>query len=367
MEYTSRLFSILIASLLLLSNTPLQSQTENTMTSVTPLRNHVVSKWGNLIVNAPEGNNWAVRGSLNGEKAQFTGPSLFWSCSASNWWTKETINWLVDDWHIQVIRCPVSIAPGKYTGGTFKTYDPQNTDSTWNRNNFLHNPDYTKALIDEVVSAAIENDIYIIIDFHDHYSEQLKSTAIEFFEYVSKKWGSYPNVLYEIFNEPFFDHQITDGNYCYDVINTIRTNDPDNIIILGSGRFSRNVSFANQIASQYTNVACTWHGYVEWEHQQDWQENWGNGIPVVVTEWGRDGENDGGIVSKCKNAGVIQCPWSIFNKQTDGDENWSALVAGCTKKANWTKKDLSASGKWMRKMMRNYGFKPTKRNTKTIE
>jgi len=321
-------------------------------------REYVVNTFGDLVVNAPSGSDWAVRGAKNGEKAKLTGPSFFWSCSAQTWWTKETVKWMVDDWHIQLIRCPVSIAPGAYDGGGFNSYYPSPTGTTWNPDNYSQNPDLAKAMMNEMVAAAIENDIYVIIDFHEHYADQMKSTAIEFFDYFSKKWGAYPNVMYEIFNEPFVDDQVTSDNYATEVINTIRQNDPDNIIILGSGRYSRNVSFANSIASGKKNIACTWHGYVEYGHQSDWQNSWGNGIPVIVTEWGRNGSDDGGIVQKCKDAGVIQCPWSIHNKQTDGDGNWSAFVGGCTKIDEWTDADLSASGKWMRTMMREYGYEP---------
>ncbi len=322
-------------------------------------RNYVVSEWGDLVINAPGGNDWAVRGSKNGKKTGFTGPSFFWSCSSPTWWTKETVDWLVDDWHIQIIRCPVSIAPGLYNGGEMEDVSGvYYTGNTWNDDNYLKNPEYARNMMDEMVAAAIENDIYVIIDFHDHYSNKLKSTALDFFDYFSKKWGAYPNVMYEIFNEPFDNSQLTDGNYADEVIKKIRSNDPDNIIILGSGRFSRNVGAASSIASQHHNVACTWHGYVYWNHQMDWQSSWGNGVPVVVTEWGRDGSNDGGIVQKCKDAGVINCPWSMFNKQTEGDENWSAFVEGSTKSSGWTDADLAPSGKWMRETMRGYGFIP---------
>ena len=102
------------------------------------------------------------------------GPSWFWSCSAPQWWKAETVDYLVENWNIQLIRLPVSIAPGDNTW--------TNHDATWNTDNYLHSPEYTKALVDDMVRAAIENDIYVIIDFHEHYAQHWADLAIDFFQ-----------------------------------------------------------------------------------------------------------------------------------------------------------------------------------------
>ena len=107
----------------------------------------VVSKYGALNTN-----NGAVR-DAGGNKVSLMGPSFFWSCSAPLWWTKETVNFLVKNYNIQVIRLPVSIAPGDNTW--------VDNSATWNEDNYLHRPDYTRALVDEMVKAAIENEALV--------------------------------------------------------------------------------------------------------------------------------------------------------------------------------------------------------------
>ncbi|MBK8806029.1 MAG: cellulase family glycosylhydrolase [Bacteroidales bacterium] len=137
----------------------------------------MVSLFGKLSVkeSTASAGDWAVRGE-NGNKASLTGPSFFWSGSAETWWNKQTVDWMVDDWHIQLIRCPVSIAPGYWKNtAPFGSYSPVMVGTTWNNKDYYSNPELAKAMMDEMVAAAIENDIYVIIDFHEHFAENLKT------------------------------------------------------------------------------------------------------------------------------------------------------------------------------------------------
>jgi len=64
-----------------------------------------VSKYGSLRTDK------GYVADASGNKVCLMGPSLFWSCSAPLWWNKETVNFLVEKYNIQVIRLPVAIAP----------------------------------------------------------------------------------------------------------------------------------------------------------------------------------------------------------------------------------------------------------------
>ncbi|MBR4970393.1 MAG: cellulase family glycosylhydrolase, partial [Paludibacteraceae bacterium] len=179
----------------------------------------VVSKHGQLNVKG---------GSIcdaAGNKVSLMGPSFYWSCSAALWWTKETVDYLVSEYNVQIIRLPVSIAPSEGS--------PWNGDATWNEDNYYHRPEYSKKLVDEVVKAAIENDIYVIIEFHEHHAEHWVDLSKDFFTYFATKWGKYPNVMYEIYNEPMTDNS-TVVNYAKQIIPVIRNIDSKNIIIVGS-------------------------------------------------------------------------------------------------------------------------------------
>lgn len=307
-----------------------------TVANPTKRQEFVVTKHGKL--NTKEG---AVR-DQNGNKVSLMGPSFFWSCSAPLWWTKETVDFLVSKYNVQIVRLPISIAP---TEGGQPWVDPS---QTWNVDNYLHNPEYTRAMVDEVVKAAIENDIYVIIDFHEHNAEHWVDLSKDFFTYFATKWGDYPNVMYEIYNEPTTDNG-TVVNYAKQIIPVIRGIDSDNLIIVGSTQYSREPHNVTAAGEGYSNIAYTWHGYVEWGHQSDWNNagNWNNGVPIVVTEWGLNyGKADGGLLNIYRERSLINCFWSMSNKGGD-DAKWSILKAGVNKASDWSDSDMTENGAYL--------------------
>ena len=313
----------------------------------------VVSKYGNLRIKD------GYVADASGKKVSLMGPSLYWSCIEPLWWSRETVEYLVDKYNIQIIRLPVAIAPGP--GGYGRTslqYQP----NTWNEDCYYYRPDYTKKLVDDVVEAAIENDIYVIIDFHEHYAEDWTYMACDFFSYFAKKWGNYPNVLYEIYNEPVCDKG-TVINYAKQVIPTIRAIDSDNIIIVGSPRNSREPHTVTDAGQGQSNIAYSWHGYVTYNHQSDWDSSeassWNTSVPVIVTEWGvGNNKDDGGLLNLFKERGVINCFWSMSN--LGGDEAaWSVLKESCNKKSDWTEADMTENGAFLLAQTKGWvDFKP---------
>lgn len=343
-----KLFLLLGAMMIFLG-----AQTANAQTPPKPekRKEFVVSRYGCL------GANGSVK-DQSGRTVSLMGPSLYWSCETPLWWCKETVNYLVDQYNIQIIRLPVAIAPCGVGG----IVSPGNPPDTWNENCYYYRPEYTKALVDEVVKAAIENDIYVIIDFHEHYAENWMSQAMEFFTYFATKWGEYPNVMYEIYNEPFSDNG-TVINYAKQIIPAIRSIDPDNIIIVGSANFSREPHNVTAAGQGQTNIAYSWHGYVKWGHQDDWSsegsDSWNTTVPVIATEWGlSNNKNDGGLLDIFKDRGIINCFWSMSNIGGD-EEIWSVLKSDCNKKSRWTADDMTENGAFMLEQAKGWvNFKP---------
>lgn len=78
---------------------------------------------------------------------------------------------------------------------------------------YVSDPESALKCLYEVVDGAIENNAYIIVDWHSHVLHQAE--AEEFFRTVATRYAGCPNVIYELFNEPvsqeFEDSRIQDA------------------------------------------------------------------------------------------------------------------------------------------------------------
>ncbi len=308
-------------------------------------------------------------GDESGEKVCLAGASLFWSNSDLYYWNAEMVNWVVDAYNVQVLRLPVAISPchdpnqpgnDAVQGGRPHCEDVD--DQTINDEIYRTKPEETRKRVDEVIKACIENDIYVIIDFHEHHAEDWVDLAKDFFGYFAEKWGEYPNVMYEIFNEPFNGNQVV-ISYANEIIPYIRKIDPKNIIIVGSDRYSRDPEGVSSVRQGQSNIAFTWHGYVEYsDHKSDWngKTNWNNGLPIVVTEWGWNYGSDGGYNDLFRDHGVIHCFWNISNISSDNNDKWSVLKSTCIKKNGWTSNDMNEDGRKQLEIIKSWiNYKPT--------
>jgi hypothetical protein len=279
----------------------------------------------------------------NGEMVSFGGPSWYWHCSAPKYWTPEAVRYFVDEWHSGMIRLPMSIAPGLYDDhGTY-------TGDTWNQSNYYQSPEYSMNLMKAMIDAAIENDIYVIIDFHEHWAHkpEIKEKAIEFFSEIAELYGDYPNILYEIFNEPLNNtsNQIV-ADYANEIIPVIRQHDTDNIIIVGSTWWSQQPCGVEPLIHENLkhNVAYTLHYYAA-THNTSLLGNMTCGVPVVVTECGNDGGSMWDYIDACKANGIPNMSWAVNDKHVDGDEKWSIFKKnGNYDATTWTDNDLSSPG-----------------------
>src|SRR5690606_15786452 len=86
----------------------------------------------------------------SGTPVQLRGMSFFWSQWIGKYYNREAVKWLKDDWRCTVVRAALSVEHGGY----------------------LENPEAEKAKIKTVVEAAIEEGLYVIIDWHDHEAEK---------------------------------------------------------------------------------------------------------------------------------------------------------------------------------------------------
>ncbi|HET9934468.1 MAG TPA: glycoside hydrolase family 5 protein [Polyangiaceae bacterium] len=204
---------------------------------------------------------------------QLKGPSSMWL----NWETKkfaedkQGLAWMRDNWKASVIRAAMGV-------------DTTDTDD------YLSAPDTAKAQVNTIVQNAIDNGMYVIIDWHDGKADQHQSEAIAFFTEMATKWGSYPNVIYETFNEP--TTQSWSGvlkPYHQAVVAAIRAVDPDNVIVLGTRNWSQYVDEPAADPVPGSNLMYTLHFY-SCTHTKAIRDRaeaaFGKGLPIFVTEWG---------------------------------------------------------------------------------
>jgi len=315
---------------------------KNTISNFSYETRTVVSTNGNLSV---EGNRIV---NSKGEVVSFAGNSLFWSndyYKGNGFYNREVVEWLKDDWNATIIRIPM-------------TADPDIQDS------YLYDPKTNEEKLTTAVDAAIALGLYVIIDWHSHRAEDTTNEAITFFEKMARKYGKYPNVIYEIYNEPLkvsWDNTIKP--YAKKVIAAIRKIDPDNIIVVGTPHWSQDVDTAsNNPITGYSNIAYTLHFYSG--SHKEWLINKAekaleNGIALIVTEWGcvdADGNGDVDATSTklwmdfMRKHNLTHCNWSINDK----DEGASALKPCSSVKGGWSTDDLTESGKLAKYYIKNW-------------
>src|ERR1051325_609727 len=115
---------------------------------------------------------------------------------------------------------------------------------------------YNINLVNTIVQSAINQNIYVIIDWHAGEGDDPDPTMYwsngevqEFFTYMVDKWGSYPNVIYETVNSPNGVSWYTLKTYNQNVINLIRARETTdgyspNLIIAGTPTWSQDVDVA---------------------------------------------------------------------------------------------------------------------------
>lgn len=225
-----------------------------------------------------------------------------------------------------------------------------------------------KALVTDGVEYAKQADMYVIVDWHIlHDSNPLthKAEALQFFKEMTEKLKGEKHVLYEICNEPNSGCSWEDiKTYANEVIPVIRENAPEAVILVGTPTWSQEIEKPqNDPITGYDNIMYTLHFYAA-THKEDLRSKMVSaveaGTPVFVSEYGLcdasgNGGNDLGQaqswIDTMDQHGISYAVWSFCNK-----EETSALIASsCRKTSDFTREDLSESGKWIYDMLHAKG------------
>ncbi len=282
-----------------------------------------------------------IVGASTGEPVSLAGMSLFWSQWMGQYYTAETVAWLKQDWGATIVRAAVGIAADGY----------------------LENPAAELAKVKDVIDAAIAEDLYVIVDWHDHHAEDHTAAAVAFFTEIAQTYGAHPHLVYEIYNEPLrVSWSDTIKPYAETVIAAIRAHDPDNLIIVGTPFWSQRVDEAAADPLTDANVAYTLHFYAgthKAELRARAETALAAGVALVVTEWGTVNANGDGAVDResvdawmafLREHQLSHLNWSVANKA----EGAAILRPEVTAVAGWSDDDLTVSGQLVRDLIRNW-------------
>ena len=295
-----------------------------------PVAASPVEYYGEMIVKGNE-----IVGSKTDSYVQVTGMSFFWSNWSQRFYTSDMVDKMVNEYNCEVIRASYGIQEDGVP------YDTTDVDR-----------------IKEVVEAAIDEGVYVILDWHSHGAHNNPEEAIEFFSMMAQEYGSYDNVIFELYNEPKQINWSVVKEYSELVIPEIRKYS-DNLIIVGSPTWSQDVDIASQDPVEGENIAYTLHFYAGTHKQylRDKAERaMDNGVALFATEWGSVDSSGNGAINYESTAEWINwmnekhiswCNWAVNDKDesssifdaegeyTEAGNLLHAIIEGCTENAEW--------------------------------
>ena len=294
-----------------------------------------VKRWGQLQVQGTQ------LCDQQGNPVVLRGVSLGWHNIWPRFYNKKVVRTLKNDWNATVVRAAMGV--------------------TTVEDNYLDNPSFALECVEKVVKAAIKEDIYVIIDWHAH--EMHTQEAKAFFAQMAQKYGKYPHVIYELYNEPVEDSWESLKQYASEIITEIRKYDPDNIILMGCPHWDQDVHVvAESPLRGFSNIMYTLHYYASThkEYLRDRMEDAvKRGIPIFVSESGVTEASGNGVIDpesqqlwldRMEKLKISWLCWSLSDK----DESCSMLLPRATATGPWPEDVIKRSGKMVREYLKRY-------------
>lgn len=279
--------------------------------------------------------------NANGQPIALHGMSFGWHNLWPRFYNKGAVHELVAKWHCTVIRASMGIE--------------------LNAEGYLQNPKQSVKLMSNVIDACIKEGVYVIIDWHDH-NIHLKE-AKEFFTLMAKKYAKYPNIIYELYNEPDYETWPQVKTYCEELVKIIRAEDASNIILVGCPKWDQDINLpAADPIMGYNNLMYTMHFYAG-THKKWLREKTDaaikSGLAVFVSECaGMEASGDGPIdmvewnafKTWMDNNTISWAAWSVSDKK----ETCSILNPSAASKGKWKEEDIKEWGKTARAALATY-------------
>jgi len=212
--------------------------------------------------------------------------------------SKNGLQFMRDNWKLSVIRASMGI---EADGG------------------YLKNPSGMKRQVETIIQNAITLGVYVLVDWHTDEAVNQQDASAAFFTEMAQKYGAYPNVIWETYNEPTGYDWSEIKPYHQKVVDAIRTVDPDNLIVLGTPNWSQRVDQAAADPVVGTNLLYTLHWYscTHGASLRAYADTAiARGVALFVTEYGATFA-DGGVPSShdfvCEDESNLWFAWMLKN------------------------------------------------------
>ena len=161
------------------------------------------------------------------------------------------------------------------------------------------------------VDECVKQKVYCIIDWHavdgeegaDWRSPEMERKTKAFWSYIAPRFKDYPNVIFELYNEPGYPKLVTAQNWrnwrnkAQVWVDIIREEAPKNLILIGSPLWGQITRFAPDYPFKGDGLAYVNHTYPGMEEswprelglEYDWEEVFGKAadrVPIFITEFG---------------------------------------------------------------------------------
>lgn len=275
-----------------------------------------------------------------GNPVVLRGMSFGWHNFWPRFYNQDVVSWLYKDWNCSVVRAAMGVEPKK---------------------GYHEDSAFAIQKIKAVIDGAIKNGIYVIIDWHSHNINLQE--AKKFFGQMAGEYGKYPNVIYELFNEPDYESWDEVKTYETEIIKEIRKYDEDNIILAGSPHWDQDIHLvADSPLTGFSNIMYTVHFYAA-THKQPLRDRCNyalkKGIPIFISESaGMEASGDGPIneeewmkwIDWAEQNKISWITWSVADK----NETCSVLYPTAASNGSWTEKDLKESGIKTRALLKKF-------------
>ncbi|MDE1191085.1 MAG: glycoside hydrolase family 5 protein [Arachidicoccus sp.] len=275
-----------------------------------------------------------------GKKIALHGVSYGWHNFWPRFYNQSSVAWLAGDWHVSVVRAAIGAEP---------------------RDGYINAPKKSLKAAEAIINGAIKSGIYVIVDWHSHNINI--DSATQFFTFIAKKYHHYPNIIYEIFNEPDYESWEEVKQYAEKIVTVIRKYDPKNLILVGCPHWDQDIMQpADDPLKNVTNVMYTVHFYAA-THKEYLRKRCDSalakGLPIFISESaGMEASGDGNLdypewltwIRWADNRNISWVVWSVSDK----DETCSMLKKSAGSNGGWNDNELKESGVYTKRLLKKY-------------